>query len=332
MQIGQMEILYANAELGDSDRMHICFALAKAHEDLCKYEKSFNYLKQANELRKKEVGYNIENDRNLIIKIKGFFSDEGSVFDMVPKRHSPIKPIFIVGMPRSGTSLVEQILSSHAEVYGAGELVTMDKLITQMVNKLPVQCLNQDSKKIIQDEINTLHDNYLMALASFDVPEKIITDKMPHNFMWLGFILSAFPGAKIINLKRDPMATCWSIYKHYFSTKGNGYAYDIDDLAGFYKLYRDLMSFWRKRFSRNIYDLCYEDLTVNQEIETRKLLLFCDLEWEPQCLEFHKTKRTVKTASAGQVRKEMYKGSSEAWKKYEPFLQPLLKLINGLNS
>ena len=150
---------------------------------------------------------------------------------------------------------------------------------------------------------------------------------MPDNFIWIGFILAAFPGAKIINLNRDPRATCWSVYKRYFSNEGIGFAYDLADLAQYHVLYTDLMSFWREQFPNRIYDICYEDLTENQQEETCKLLQFCDLDWEDRCLNFHETERVVKTASATQVRKKMYKGSSEAWRRYEAQLQPLLKSL-----
>ena len=151
---------------------------------------------------------------------------------------------------------------------------------------------------------------------------------MPLNFQFIGFILSAFPEAKIIHLKRDARATCWSIYKHYFSSKGMGFSYNQNDLASFYHLYTDLMAFWHQKFPDKIYDLCYEDLTTNQEEETRNLLKYCELEWDENCLNFHLTKRAVKTTSAFQVRQKMYQGSSEAWRKYEEYLQPLM---NGLS-
>jgi len=220
-------------------------------------------------------------------------------------------------MPRSGTSLVEQILASHSKVHGAGELSTMDNLVSPI--------LGQDEGQLTRLEISRVRDGYLDALTALQVPEKIITDKMPLNFRWIGFIKFALPEAKIIHLSRDPRATCWSIYKRDFSLKGNGYAYDLGDLAEFYKLYMALMSFWRERFPDTIYDLCYEDMTENQEEETRKILEFCNLEWEPQCLDFHKTNRIVHTASAAQVREKMYQGSSDAWREFEAYLQPLIK-------
>ena len=152
---------------------------------------------------------------------------------------------------------------------------------------------------------------------------------MPANFRYIGYILYAFPEAKIVHLKRDARATCWSIYKRLFNDDSYGWSYDLDDLVKYYSFYSDLMSFWHEQFPNQIYDICYEDLTTNQEEETRKLLEYCDLDWDENCLNFHSNKRPVKTASALQVRKKMYQGSSEAWKKYEAYLQPLIK---GLDS
>ena len=324
-QIEFMEGLYRDdAEPGKKDRMHICFALAKAYESLGKYDQSFSYLAEGNHLRSNELNYNIVDDKKVITRSKEIFSAGSPAPDAAPGGNASIRTLFIVGMPRSGTSLVEQILASHSQVYGAGELKTMGKLVYPILSNFSDQSVSQDNNKIFRNEINTIRDGYFDMLAELNVPEKIITDKLPLNFLFIGFILSAFPEAKIIHVNRDPMATCWSIYKHYFSGKGNGYAYDMSTLAEFYKLYIDLMSFWRERFPDCIYDLCYENLTESQEEETQKLLQFCGLEFENQCLDFHNTKRMVKTASNVQVRKKMYQGSSEAWRKYERHLQPLI--------
>jgi tetratricopeptide (TPR) repeat protein len=320
-QIELMEGLFTGLEPGISDRMYLCFALAKVYEDLDEYDRSFKYLAEGNHLRHRELNYNIDNDREMIAGIKEIITTGSLTLDVVPDGNASIQPLFIVGMPRSGTTLVEQILASHTKVHGAGELEALNRLVAPIMNLEN----SEDKSQLFQNAINTMHDGYLEALAALDVPEKIITDKNPLNFRWIGFILSAFPDAKIINLNRDSRATCWSIYKHCFSKEGNGYAYDMDNLVGFYKLYIDLMSFWHERYPNSIYDLCYEDLTENQEQETRRLLEFCNLEWEKQCLDFHKSERAIKTASAAQVRKKMYKGSSEVWRKYETHLQPLIK-------
>ena len=141
--------------------------------------------------------------------------------------------------------------------------------------------------------------------------------------------MSAFPDAKIVHLNRDARATCWSIYKYYFKSDGNGYSYNLEDLVSYYSLYDELMKFWHKLFPNQIYDISYEDLTTNQEKETRNLLEYCELDWDDNCMNFHTNKRAVKTTSAMQVREKMYQGSSEVWKKYEAHIQPLIK---GLSS
>jgi hypothetical protein len=163
-------------------------------------------------------------------------------------------------------------------------------------------------------------------LLSLNAPESIIVDKMPLNFRYIGFILTAFPDSKIIHMNRDSMAVCWSIYKYFFP--GNTYSYDQKDIAAYFLLYKDLMNFWKKKFPNQIYDLYYEKLTINQKIETQKLLKHCDLEWDENCLNFHKNTTAVKTTSAIQVKNKMYQGSSDVWKKYEAFLKPLLEGLN----
>ena len=317
-QIKLMENMLSDSRFGISNKAHLGFALAKAYEDLSEYDKSFKYLKQGNNLRKKELNYDINYDKKLTSKIKEIFSKRNLDINIQDTDDTLKQPIFIVGMPRSGTSLVEQIISSHAKVYGAGELETMGQIVKPIISNL-------NNSAPSKDNIQSIHDEYLDTLTALNVSEKIVTDKMPRNFQWIGFILSAFPNAKIIHLNRNPIAVCWSNYKHYFSSNGNGYTYNLNDLVKFYELYTDLMSFWNERFSDRIYNLCYEDLVENQELETQKLLKFCDLEWDEQCLNFHETKRIVKTASSSQVRKKIYKGSSEAWKKYEKHLQPLVQ-------
>ena len=147
---------------------------------------------------------------------------------------------------------------------------------------------------------------------------------MPLNFRWIGFIAYAFPNAKIIHVKRDAMATCWSNYKVNFSKAGLAFAFDQTDIAEYYKLYEDLMGFWQKKFPKKIYELNYDKLTENQELESRKIFNYLGIKWENSVLEFHNNSRIVQTASNIQVRKKMYKGSSQQWKKYKPWLQPML--------
>ena len=324
-QITQMQSLASTSDLSQSDRMHLCFALAKVYEDLEKQDELFKFLHEGNRLRKQELNYSLDMDQNTHSVVKKLFSSSSSMVKKSVYKASKIRPVFILGMPRSGTSLVEQIISSHHEVYGAGELNTLNNLIFPIVKERSTHDTNGISKKTFL----SIRQRYLDSLSRFNVTEKVITDKMPINFRWIGFILTAFPEAKIVHLKRDARATCWSIYKHYFSGRGLGFPYNIDDLTRFYGLYTDLMAFWYQLFPDKIYDICYEDLTVNQEEETRKLLEYCELHWDENCLDFHTSKRAVKTASKFQVRQKMYQGSSEAWKEYEEYLQPLIKALSS---
>ncbi len=325
-QIAQIQSLLSNPNLNQSDRIYLCFALAKVYEDLGKQDEMFKVLHEGNSLRKKQLGYSLDKSENHNSIIRKIFSTTPTVIGKsIRYEKSTMRPIFIVGMLRSGTSLVEQIISSHHAVHGAGELSTFSKIIIPIL----MDYLTYDKHELPETTLLSIRQQYLDSLACFNITENVIIDKWPLNFRNIGFILSAFPEAKIIHVKRNSIATCWSIYKHYFSDKGNGWAYNLDDLARFYELYLDLMDYWYQLYPNKIYDICYEDLTVNQEKETRKLLKYCELDWDENCLNFHTIKREVKTASALQVRQKMYQGSSEAWKKYEAYLQPLIKALGS---
>jgi tetratricopeptide (TPR) repeat protein len=329
-----MEELYSRPDLKDIDRKYLGFALSKVHEDLADYETSFRYLAEGNRLRRKEFDYDLEEQKQLFDLLKKTFSERQTLPKPVStnENSNEIRPIFILGMPRSGTSLVEQILSSHSSVHGAGELKTMSRLVSPLLKHSDGYAGQEGQKLFSRNDLNSVRDKYLKDLKTLKVPEKVISDKATLNFRWIGFILLAFPNARIVNLNRDPRAICWSIYKLSFSGMAHGYAYNQEELAEYYGMYQDLMAFWHEWAPGKIYDLHYEKLTENQEEESRALIEFCGLDWEDQCLEFHKTKRAVKTASSSQVRKKLYRGSSEAWRNYEPFLQPLLKGLGYQNA
>jgi len=320
-QITQMQSLLSTNNLSQSDRIHLCFALAKVNEDLGNQDEYFKFLHEGNRLRKQELNYSLDSSKNLSSTVKKMFSSPPSL----SYKPSTIRPIFIVGMPRSGTTLVEQIISSHHAVHGAGELTTLANLIELILK----DDLAHNKNGLTKKSFLSIRQQYLDSLSGFNVSENVITDKMSLNFQYIGFILLAFPEAKIVHLKRDAMATCWSIYKSNFKNKGNGFSCNLNDLAGFYGLYVELMDFWHQLFPDKIYDICYEDLTTNQEEETRKLLQYCELDWDENCLNFHTNKRAIKTASAFQVRQKMYQGSSEDWKKHEAYLQPLIKALSS---
>jgi len=324
MQISQIQSLSTN-NLNSIEEIYLNFALAKVNEDLEKKDALFNFLNKGNKLCKEKLNYSLESDQHKHTLIKKIFTNpkylpEIIINDELKDKLEAKTPIFIIGMPRSGTTLVEQIISSHKKIYGAGEINTLSNLISDLLPKV----LSSNNYELNQKTLHLIRHKYLSGLIDLNVPENIITDKWPLNFQYVGFILAIFPEAKIIHLKRDARATCWSIYKHFFSDIGNGWAYNFKDLAGFYNLYSEMMTFWHDLFPNKIYDVCYEDLTINQEKETRKLLEYCNLDWDENCLNFHENNRAVKTASALQVRKKIYQGSSNAWKKYEAYLKPLL--------
>ena len=323
-QVSLIESLLIENNLSQKERIYLNFALAKAYEDLGNHEELFKHLNEGNRIRKKEMSNSIADSEEHNELIKLFFNSNNINNIKLTYRDSlPIRPIFIVGMPRSGTSLVEQIISSHHEVYGAGEVNNFHNIIMPIIEKHAVN----ENYNLKNDEFALIRKQYSNSLERFYANEKVITDKWILNFKTIGFILSAFPESKIVHLKRDARATCWSIYKHYFSDEGNRWAYDYQDLARFYKSYVGLMDYWHNLFPGKIYDISYEDLTSDQEKETRNLLKYCDLDWDENCLNFYTNTRAVKTASAVQVRNKMYQGSSDVWRKYSEHLKPLLDAL-----
>ncbi|MBT8009119.1 MAG: tetratricopeptide repeat protein [Gammaproteobacteria bacterium] len=320
-QVSLIESLLIENNLSQKERIYLNFALAKAYEDLGNHEELFKHLNEGNRIRKKEMSNSIADSEEHNELIKLFFNSNN--IKLTYRDSLPIRPIFIVGMPRSGTSLVEQIISSHHEVYGAGEVNNFHNIIMPIIEKHAVN----ENYNLKNDEFALIRKQYSNSLERFYANEKVITDKWILNFKFIGFILSAFPESKIVHLKRDARATCWSIYKHYFSDEGNRWAYDYQDLARFYKSYVGLMDYWHNLFPGKIYDISYEDLTSDQEKETRNLLRYCDLDWDENCLNFYTNTRAVKTASAVQVRNKMYQGSSDVWRQYSEHLKPLLDAL-----
>jgi len=304
----KMQSLCQSSSVSDEQRCHLNFALSKASEDLNEVSQSFNYLKIGNELRKKILSYDIKKDIELFSQLKKAYP---SIALQSVVESSDLKPIFILGMPRSGTTLVEQIVSSHSEVTGAGEL----SYVSRFGDPTARGAIKPNAKMILD-----FRQRYIEALKKRSDGRSIVTDKMPQNFLYVGLIFSAFPDAKVIHVNRDPAATCWSNYKHYFIDKDLGYCYDLDDTVTYFGLYTDLMQFWLGHYGDRIYNLNYDNLTINQDDETRKLIEYLELEWENGCLSPQHNKRSVRTVSQQQVRQKVYQGSSQQWRKFEPYL------------
>ena len=310
-QFLKMRELYLDKNIAEEERCQINFGLARAYEDLGSFEQSFKHYNEGNSLHKKLLGYEINQDIELFEKIKSSYEQIKQSSLENEKLEEKLMPIFIVGMPRSGTTLVEQIISSHPKVTGAGEL----SFISQF-GQSTATGYSQASKEALLK----CRQEYLSKLEKISNGNNVVTDKLPHNFLYLGLIVAAFPHAKIVHVKRDPAAVCWANFKQYFSTKNLGYSYGLDEVISYHQLYEDLMKFWMNSLSKRIHNLNYELLTVDQENVTRSLIDYLGLDWDEKCLTPQNNQRNIKTASDIQVRKKVYQGSSQQWKKYEPFL------------
>lgn len=309
---------YENTPETNEMKAVLGFALGKAQEDLGHPEKAFECYARANALTKATIEDDFDVELNRA-RLQTSLFDGGNVTKSTAS--SPKKLIFIVGMPRSGTTLTEQILSSHSQVFGAGELGTISHALTPVLDQLS----ESNRAKFSLSHVNKIRAAYLKKIESLDVDEPVIVDKMPANFRWVGPIKLAFPDAHIVNMNRDPRAVCWSIFKIRFKNpQGHPYSFDQRTLGRYHNLYLKYMELWYKTFGDEILRFKYETLTENQKEQTERLLAFCDLPWEDQCLSFQDNKRVVQTASTAQVRKGMYKGSSAAWQKFETQLQPLI--------
>ena len=323
--LNEMKSLISKNELSNSQIVDLSFALGKAYEDLKKYKDSFFYLNKANALKKKEYNYNIEEEKSLLDSIKNSFKDlnykDGKRF--FDKR----KAIFICGMPRSGTTLVEQIIASHNDVFGAGELVYIQRIIKKnLIGEKKL--LNEKLINEIELNSNLINESYFKMINYHNFSENNFTDKAPQNFRWIGILKLFFPNSKIIYCKRNAKDNCLSIYKNFFASDDMKWAFDEKNIANYYKLHLDIMDFWKSKLGDHIYEINYEKLVSNKEEEIKDLIKFCELDWDPACLEHHKSKKTpIKTVSISQARKPVYKSSVNSNSNYENYLSEMFDLL-----
>lgn len=326
--IKAMEKLLDKASLDDASKASLAYAIGNHYERQLQFETAFQYLSFANKLSRKQTTYDFKKDKEAFSNIRNVFNK--SFFEKQNfKADLEAKPVFIVGMPRSGSTLVEQILSSHSAFFGIGEMPILANCIHHIFGlKSGIDCTSGVlSGNNIQFERLAL--DYLQQIKSMNSKATLVSDKLLMNFFHIGLIKLIFPNAVIIHCKRDPIATCWSIYKSNFSNMGHDYGQSLEELGHFYRLYQDLMSHWHSLFPGEIYDVSYEILVAEQIIETKNLVEACGLEWESACLDFHKNKRRVATLSASQVRKPLYNSALASWK---PFEKNISELINVLKS
>ena len=296
------------------------YAIGKYFDDLRDYPTAFTSFKRANELTKQITPRYEPQKWESQFKLRAEFYDIGRIAEARPDAETSARPVFIVGMPRSGTSLAEQILASLPAVYGGGEL----PFWTRAAAAYESSEAGPDQRAPMRRE---LASSYLGLLESLSREAQHITDKMPANSLVLGLIHSTFPNARIIHMRRNPVDTCLSIYFQDFGVS-HSYANDLEDLAHFYAQHTQLMKHWASVLPRDaILEVPYEGLIENQEMWSRKMLEFIGLPWDPRCLEFDETSRVVATRSRWQVRQKMDRSSVERWRNYESFVGPLRKLL-----
>ena len=314
--------LAINKNIHPNEQIQMHFALAKALESNNQFEDSFNHYKEGNWLQRKQIKYNSEEYKLSIDDLITFFKSNKDIF----KSRANIKnddPIFILGLPRSGSTLIEQILSSHSLIDGTQELpnimaISRDIKLIDPNNGYPNNLMDIDTSSF-----NDFGQKYIDETRWARSSKPFFIDKMPNNFVHIGLIKLILPNAKIIDARRNPMDACFSCFKQYFA-KGQHFTYDLDDIARYYKDYLRLMDFWNELFPGEIFTINYEDIINNPNKKIRELLNFCNVEFENSCLDFHKSKRPVKTASSEQVRQPMYKTGLDYWKNYRNNLDVLI--------
>ena len=307
-------------EISDSDKILFYDALSKGYFDQDNDELAFKYLEKSNSLKKRNSKFSFEKTEIQFREIKTLFEKIDKI-EINFKDALKSRPIFIIGMPRSGTSLIEQILSTHSQIHGAGELDFLPKIIDKLGIKKP------NNLESFFTEIRSSYYNQIKRISN----DHYIIDKLPVNYRWVGFIINAFPESKIIHIERNPMAVCWSNYKTSFVDYGMDFNLSQQDIAKYYSLYFDLMNFWKSKYKKNIFDVNYENFVNDFENNSRNILNFLDLKWEDQIKNYDKNMRPVTTASFQQVREGIKKNTSLAWKKYSNYLKPMQETLNSMN-
>jgi hypothetical protein len=310
------------AALPPSEHTALQFALGKAYADLGDHERSFQHLLQANAQKRQQIAYDEAATLAAFGRIHGAFTAE-----LIAAKHAlghpSSLPIFIVGMPRSGTTLTEHILASHPAVFGAGEL---DHFYQEVVTRIwnPADIAAPSLSGVTGPHLRKGAARYLAKLGRAAPAAERIVDKMPSNFRFLGLIHLALPNARIIHVRRDPLDTCISCFSVHFAGD-HPYAYDLGELGRYYRAYERLMEHWRRLLPPHVLlEIRYEDLVADLDREARRIVAHCGLEWNASCLDFHATQRSVRTASARQVRQPLYQSSIGRWRQYGQHLAPLL--------
>ena len=301
------------------------FALFDALGKAGLHERAFQRLTEANLLRRRKFPYDASTERLVFEQLVHFF--DAKFFRVAPSANPATKaPIFIIGMPRAGTTLIEQILSSHPAVAAGGESIAMTDLVRRFLIAPDAPGLALSGETFSAEKCAEMRSFYLSAMSDVADRAPCFTDKMPLNFRWVGIIAAIMPEARFIHCRRDPVETCFSIHSSFFASGGNRYSHDLDDLTDYYRQYRSLMAHWHDALPGRILDVDLADVVADQEDQTRRLLEFLGFDFDPRCLSFQDNGSQVATLSSLQVKKPLYGGHSDRLKPYLPFLGPLLAL------
>jgi tetratricopeptide (TPR) repeat protein len=327
-EIEQMRVEEDSKRTAHTDRYHLCFALGKALEDRGNFAASFANYERGNALKKSEIRYRpepIERNTRLQKQIctREFFAERQGWGCPRPD------PIFIVGLPRSGSTLIEQILASHSKVEGTMELAEIPRLVHQLSgreNYADEPRYPQALAKLSAEQARAHGEAYLANTTVYRTGKAFFIDKMPNNFRHLGLIHLILPNAKIIDARREPMACCFSNFKQLFAN-GQEFTYSLEDIGRYYRTYLELMRHWEEVLPGRILRVQHEEVVADLEANVRRLLEFCELDFEPGCLEFYRTQRSVRTASSEQVRQPIYREGLDQWRNFEPWLEPLRQVL-----
>jgi tetratricopeptide (TPR) repeat protein len=330
-EIARMRADEAAARIGLEDRYHLCFALGKALEDRAEYAESFEYYARGNALKKSECRYRpepLERNARLQAEVctRDFFSARQGVGCDSPA------PIFIVGLPRSGSTLLEQILASHSKVEGTMELADILRMVQDLQGRETKDSIPRYPGILAElkpDDFKRLGEKYLADTRVYRTGKPFFIDKMPNNFRHIGLIHLILPNAKIIDARRDPVACCFGNYKQLFAS-GQQFTYGVEDITRYYRMYVDLMAHWDQALPGKALRIHHENVVEDLEANVRRILEFCNLDFEPACVDFHKTERRVHTASSEQVRQPINREGIDRWRNFEPWLGPLKNALGSL--
>ncbi|MDR3475562.1 MAG: sulfotransferase [Devosia sp.] len=326
-EMAAMERLRRSNTATPEDRMHACFGLGKALDDLGDYAEAFDYFLEGNRLKRERLNYSSAETDRLFDAIKAAFTPERFAA-LAGSGASDPTPIFVLGMPRSGTSLVEQVLASHPEVQGGGEFRLVNQIVGGFANG-PGFPIAAALDAVRGDTLRRMGERYVGHVRGLSQTARFITDKLPGNFIMIGMIRLMLPNATIIHCQRDPIDTSLSLFKNYFAGEHLRYAYDLTEIGHYHRRYMDLMAHWHRVLPGFVYDVSYEALVADFDTEAKKLVARCGLEWREECRQFFAARRPVDTASAVQVRRPIYATSIGQAARYGDKIRPLLDALAG---